>query len=258
MANKGTALVTGASSGIGLEIARALAKEGFSLVLVARRKAELEKLAKECGDARVLVADLTKSEAPEEIFAWCEKEKIVVDVLVNNAGFGANGKFHEIDAKREVEMVTVNCASLVHLTSLFVKPMLARKRGRILNVGSVAGFQPGPYMAVYYATKAFVNSFSEAISAEYSGTGITVTVLCPGPTISGFVDAAKMEGTTMFRVLSVADSRSVAVAGVRGMLKGKTMVVPGLLNKVGVQSNRLAPRGLVRALTKRLNSRKGQ
>lgn len=251
-----TALVTGASSGIGREIARTLAKQGFDLVLVARRKDELEKLAGEVGAAKVFPADLARGDAPASIHAFCEREKLEVDVLVNNAGFGTNGPFHEIEAKRELDEIQVNVSALVHLTKVFLPPMLTRKRGRILNVGSTAGFQPGPFMAVYYATKAFVNSFSEALASECAGTGVTVTVLCPGPTESGFVAAADMHGTNLFKAMSVADSKSVAEAGVRGMLRGQAIVVPGLMNKVAVQANRVTPRAVVRGVARRLNGRK--
>ncbi|MGH2731857.1 MAG: SDR family NAD(P)-dependent oxidoreductase [Actinomycetota bacterium] len=258
MTQAGTALVTGASGGIGKEIARILAREGFSVVLVARRGQELEKLASELREqhgvkAWAVPADLTRREACDELFAWAGRESIEVDVLVNNAGFGTNGRFSDIDLTRELDEIQLNVAAPVHLTKLFLKPMLARNRGRILNVGSTAGFQPGPFMAVYYSTKAFVNSFTEALSAELDATSVTATVLCPGPTKSGFVAAAKMERVNLFKAPQVADASSVAEAGVRAMLEGKAMVVPGLMNKASVQSTRIAPRAVVRAIVKRLN-----
>ncbi len=252
MAN-GTALVTGASGGIGMEIARVLSREGYRVVLVARRREELERLAAELGNALVCTADLTKREAADDVLAWCVKEKLEIDVLVNNAGFGSAGFFADLDTKRELDMVQVNCGALVHFTRLFLTPMLARKRGRILNVGSTAGFQPGPFMAVYYATKAFVNSFSEALSVELQGTGVSCTVLCPGPTETGFVAAAKMEGSALFKMLAVSNAKSVAEDGVRGMLRGKAIVVPGVTNKLAIQANRVSPRALVRAMTGRMN-----
>ena len=254
-----TALVTGASGGIGLELASVLAKEGFDLVLVARRKDELEKLAKALAkqhgvEATVVAKDLTRPEAPLELFK--EMKGTSIDVLVNNAGFGTYGKFAEIDRERDLQQIQLNVACLVHLTKLFVGPMLERKRGRIMNVASTAAFQPGPLMAVYYATKAFVLSFSEAIATELAGTGVTVTALCPGPTESGFQSAAKMQESGLFKSMPVADSKSVAVAGVAGMLKGKVIVVPGIVNKLGIQSNRLAPRAVVRAVVKRMQSKR--
>lgn len=254
-----TALVTGASGGIGLELARALAREGFDLVLVARRKDELEKLAKSLEKehgvrARAIAKDLTKPDCAEGLFR--ELSDTLIDVLVNNAGVGAYGKFHEIQRERDLQQVQLNVTALVELTKLFLEPMVQRGRGRILNVGSTAGFQPGPLMAVYYATKAFVLSFSEAIATELEGTGVTVTVLCPGPTESGFQDAAKMKESGLFKSLPVADSKSVAEAGVAGLLKGRVIVVPGLMNQIGIQANRLAPRSIVRRVVKRMQDKR--
>lgn len=255
-----TALVTGASGGIGLELARSLARQGFDLVLVARRKDELDKLAKELAadhgvDTTVIATDLGTLDAPEKLFASLKGTPI--DVLVNNAGFGTYGKFWEIENTRDLQQIQLNVAALVNLTKLFVKPMVERKRGRILNVASTAAFQPGPLMAVYYATKAFVLSFSEAIATELAGTGVTVTALCPGPTESGFQASAKMQESGLFKSLPVADSKSVAEAGIAGLLKGKVIVVPGLVNKIGIQANRLTPRAVVRRLVKRMQSRRG-
>lgn len=255
-----TALVTGASGGIGLELAHVLAREGFDLVLVARRQDELDKLAKDLSkthgiEATVVAKDLTKPEAPSELFK--EMKGTAIDVLVNNAGFGTYGKFAEIERERDLQQIQLNVAALVHLTKLFVGPMLERKRGRILNVASTAAFQPGPLMAVYYATKAFVLSFSEAIATELSGSGVTVTVLCPGPTESGFQASAKMQESGLFKSLPVADGKSVAEAGIAGMLKGKVIVVPGLVNKIGIQANRLTPRAIVRNVVKRMQDRRG-
>ena len=254
-----TALVTGASGGIGLELARVLAREGFDLVLVARRKDELEKLAKSLEQehgiqARAIAKDLGKPDVAEQLFR--ELGDSTIDVLVNNAGVGAFGKFHELEPERDLMQVQLNVTALVQLTKLFVRPMVQRGRGRILNVGSTAGFQPGPLMAVYYATKAFVLSFSEAIATELEGTGVTVTVLCPGPTESGFQDAAKMNESGLFSALPVADSKSVAEAGVAGLLKGRVIVVPGLVNQLAIQSNRLAPRAIVRRVVKRMQDKR--
>jgi short-subunit dehydrogenase len=253
--------VTGASGGIGLELAKVLAREGFDLVLVARRKDELEKLAKAIEkehsiSTTVIAKDLGDPAAPVALFK--ELKDTPIDVLVNNAGFGAFGKFWEIEGDRDIQQVQLNVTALTHLTRLFLKPMVERKRGRILNVASTAGFQPGPLMAVYYATKAFVLSFSEAIAVELQGTGVTVTALCPGPTESGFQQAASMQESGLFKSLPVADSKSVAEAGVAGMLKGTVIVVPGLMNKIGIQANRFAPRAIVRKVVKRMqDKRKG-
>src|SRR6476659_7983020 len=235
-ASRRTALVTGGSGGIGLELAKVLARSGFDITLVARKRDTLEAASGQLEgqyDVRVHVfaADLRRSVAPESIFDFLRNENIPIEILVNNAGFGLGGEFAETELKRELEMIQVNIAALTHLTKLFLPPMIKRKSGHILNLASTAAFQPGPLMAVYYATKAYVLSFSEAISNELSGTGVTVTVLCPGPTESGFQSAAKMEKSKLVEG-GLADSKSVAEAGVRGMMKGKVIVVPGVMNKI--------------------------
>ena len=189
--NEETVLITGASSGIGLELAKCFAADGCRLVLVARNPDALEKLAEELRrenkiEAIVFPADLSLPETPKRIFEQLSAQKISVDVLVNNAGFGAHGAFVEMSLPRQLEMLQVNITALTELTGLFLPGMIQRKRGGILNVSSVAGFQPGPGMAVYYATKAFVLSFTEALAEELLGTGLTVSVLCPGPTESNF------------------------------------------------------------------------
>lgn len=254
-----TALVTGASSGIGLELAKIFAREGFDLVLVARRKDELDKLAAEIGPkhgakVRTIAKDLAKASAADELFAELKDQPI--DVLVNNAGFGTYGKFIETPLAVELQQLQLNIVTLTHLTKLFAQPMVERKRGRILNLASTAAFQPGPLMAVYYATKAYVLSFSEAISNELAGTGVTVTVLCPGPTESGFQSAAKMEKSKLVEG-GLADSKSVAEAGFRGMMKGKVIVVPGVMNKILIQTNRVSPRAVVRRVVRRMQETRG-
>jgi len=253
---KGTALITGASSGIGLEFARAFAAGGFDLVLVAPGEDKLKALAAEVSaretiNARVLAADLGEVGAAARIFARLQSDGTKIDVLVNNAGFGARGIFATLPRERQLEMVQVNVVALTDLTRLFLPDMLQRRRGRILNVASVAGFQPGPYMAVYYATKAYVLSLSEALSKELSGSGVTVTCLCPGPTETGFAAAADLEGSLLFR-LAVANARDVARAGYDAAMAGKRLVVPGFLNRFAVFAVRVAPRGLVLSLIKRL------
>jgi short-subunit dehydrogenase len=177
-------------------------------------------------------------------------------VLVNNAGFGDLGPFAELDLEKALRMIRVNATALTELTGLFLPGMLTRGRGRVLNVGSVAGFQPGPFMAVYYATKAFVNSFSEALYCELRGTGVTVTCLAPGPTRSEFAAVAGMQATKLFTVGSVADTRSVAEAGVRGLMRGRRMVIPGFRNRVLLFAERFAPRGLVIRAVKWMQNRR--
>ncbi len=256
-----TALVTGASSGIGRELARAAAADGFDVVLVARNRGALEALAAELRaahgvEARVLVADLAGPRAAAEIFAATEGAGVRVDALVNDAGVGWWGRFHELDPEGEMRTVRVNVAALTHLCALFLPAMVRRGSGRVLNVASTAGFQPGPMMATYYASKAYVLSLSEALAAELAGTGVTVTVLCPGPTRSDFQRRAGMEGIRLASGLPVMQScATVARAGWRGMRRGRRVVVPGLLNKLLVQSVRLGSRRLVTAVAGRLNAR---
>ena len=244
-----TALVTGASGGIGEELARLFAADGHSLVLVARSRDKLERLASELGEkhnvaARVVASDLSRAESPREIFEELEGAGVAVDALVNNAGFGSYGLFAETDLKQELDMLQVNVVALTHLTKLFVPGMLARRNGYVMNVASTAAFQPGPLMAVYYASKAYVLSLSEALANECEGTGVRVSALCPGPTETGFVAAAGMGDSKLFD-RAVMDARTVAVEGYRGLLAGKAVVIPGLRNNLLARSIGFFPRGLV-------------
>lgn len=242
------ALVTGASAGIGKEIARALARD-HDLVLSARRADELNALAAELrplgADCRVVVADLADPAGPGVLLAAVEAGGRPPDVLVNNAGFGDLGPFAAADLPKLVRMIRVNVTVLTELTHHVVAGMKARGRGRVLNVGSVAGFQPGPLMAVYYGTKAYVNSLSQALANELAGTGVTVTCLCPGPTDTEFAAAAGMQHTKVFSVGRRMTARAVAEAGVAGMRRGAVLVVPGARNKLLIALQRLAPRSVV-------------
>ncbi len=248
-----TAMITGASSGIGLDLARIMAPN-FDLVITARNQEELEKIARELEAAHgnhvhVIPADLANADAPQQIFSEIERRGLQVDVLINNAGFGSYGAFAESDHQTDLEMIQVNIAALTSLAKLALPGMLARKRGRIMNVASTAGFQPGPLMAVYYATKAYVIMFSEAIAHELKGTGVTVTCLCPGATATKFAGRARMEGSRLFK-MGAMRSEAVARAGYQGMMRGQTMVIPGLFNKFLMQSVRFSPRKLVTAVTR--------
>lgn len=243
-----SALITGASSGIGRDFARLLARDGYHLFLVARSEGKLQEVAEEVGHASVIVADLASPAAPQKIFDAAGP----VDVLINNAGFGISGPFVETDLKAELEIIQVNIAALTHLTKLFVRPMVARKSGRIMNVASTAAFQPGPLMAVYYATKAYVLSFSEAIADELHGTGVTVTALCPGPTSTGFAAVAGMESSRLFSVTRPMNSEAVARYGIRAMQHGKRVAIPGVANKLMAQSLRVSPRRLVTTIVRKL------
>jgi uncharacterized protein len=255
-----TALITGASSGIGYELARAFAVHGHNVVLVARSKERLVPLASELEAAHgiaawVIPADLAVPTAPTEVYAEVERLGIAVDVLVNNAGFGTNGPFAETELTDELQMLQVNVVALTHLTKLFLRDMLARRHGRIMNVASTAAFQPGPFMAVYYASKAYVLSFSEALAAELQASGVTVTALCPGPTVTEFQQRAQMQDTRLMHSPLVMDAAKVARIGYRGLMAGKVIVIPGVANRLLASVVRLTPRAFVRQVTRRLNER---
>jgi uncharacterized protein len=255
-----TALVTGASSGIGSEFARLLAERDHDLVLVARRTAKLEELAKELEqrhDARitVLTTDLSETNAAQEVYSQVLRRGIEVDVLVNNAGFNVYGPFSGTDPEKEMRMLQVNIMALVALTKLFVRGMIDRGYGKILNLGSTGSFAPAPLDGLYAASKAFVLSFSEAIAEELKGTGVTVTALCPGPTQTEFAAKAAMTDTKIFsgRLMS---AQQVVSIGYQGLMRDEAVVVPGWANNFQVWSMRFAPRSLVRQVAKGLMSRK--
>jgi short-subunit dehydrogenase len=251
------ALITGASLGLGREYAHLFAADGHHVVLVARTESRLRELAAELEKrpgvkAYVLAEDLGDPGAPDRIRAAVEKLGLEIEFVVNNAGFGSNGPFVDLDLARETEMVQVNVMALLRLTRLFLPAMVKRGRGRILNVASTAGFVPGPFMATYYASKAFVISHSEALAYELRGTGVTVTAHCPGATATEFARTAGNDTSVLFR-LAVADARSVARHGYRAMHAGRVVSIYGLINWLLIQSQRLAPRALLRAIAARLN-----
>jgi short-subunit dehydrogenase len=250
------ALVTGASSGIGLALALEFGRGGHDLVLVARQEDRLRDVAVQLAavgaTAHILPADLADPSAPAALAREVGERGLVIDCLCNNAGFGQQGKFAEQDLTRQLEMIQVNVAALTALTHLFLPAMLTRKHGRILNVASTAAFLPGPLMAVYYATKAFVLSFSYALAEEVRGTGVTVTALCPGPTKTAFADVAGMNHSNLFKGPFVMEVGPVAAAGYAGLMQGKHLVVPGLANKVSAFSARLAPREVLASIAGKL------
>jgi len=261
-ANCETVLITGASSGIGLELARCFAADGCRLILIARNTQALEALAEELRrtdkiEALVLTADLSLPETPAQVVKELQGRGMAVDVLVNNAGFGAQGAFAGLPLQRQLEMIQVNITALTNLTGLLLPGMIERRRGGVLNVGSVAGFQPGPGMAVYYATKAYVLSFTEALAEELAGTGLTVTVLCPGPTESNFGKIARGQKDRRFKTPKLP-AATVARCGHQAFRKGRLLAVPGLQNHLLIFMVRITPRWLVRKLAGLYNSTKNQ
>ena len=251
----GTALITGASSGIGRELAKLCAAGGFDVILAARRTERLEDLAAELGTAhrvaaRPLQADLSDPEAPGRLFDQLAGKPI--DLLVNNAGFGLRGPFAETDWEAERRMIEVNMTAPAHLTKLFLPAMLQRGSGRILNVASIAGFVPGPFLAMYYASKAFLVSFSHAVANEVKGSGVTVTVLCPGPTRTEFEEAAGVEGSKLFQG-DVMSAEAVARVGYDAMMAGKAEVISGTRNRWMMLGARLAPRSMLAEITRGKN-----
>lgn len=254
-----TALVTGASSGIGAELALALAARGYAVVLTGRNEAALQALAARIPGAQIVVAELARPEGTQAILDFIARRGLVIDVLVNNAGLGSGGAFIVNDAARLEETVQVNVAALTRLARALLPGMVARKRGRVLNVASTAAFQPGPGMAVYYASKAYVLSLSEALAAETAGTGVTVTCLCPGPTQTAFVGKAKLDNARLFKsgLLPVADAASVARYGIAAMEAGKRVAIPGLRNRLAARSAAFTPRVIALAVARFLqNDRK--
>jgi hypothetical protein len=254
---KNTALITGASGGIGREFALVHARKGGDLVLVARSEERLRQLQEEVSreygvEAMIFAKDLSRPETAEEIYRHLIETGTEVEVLINNAGFGGYGFFHETDWDTEAQMIDLNVRSLTHLTKLFLPAMIARGSGRVINLGSTASFGPGPLMAVYFATKNYVLAFSEAVANEVAGTGVTVTALCPGPTASGFQAGADIENSKLVKGKKLPTAGEVAEYGYRAMEKGKRVAVPGLKNKLLAASVRFAPRRMVAAITRKL------
>ena len=239
------ALITGASAGLGVDFARQLAAKGKRLVLVARRKDRLDELAAELGNARAVEADLSLVGAADRLMADLAAHGEHVGLLVNNAGFGLTGRFAELDGKRQRQMIDLNCGALVELAHAVLPGMIERGSGGILNVASTAAFQPGPGMAVYFATKAFVLSFSEALHEEVKQKGVIVSALCPGPTSTEFGAVAGFGPSNLLDKVA-ADSPSVVRAGIEGLGKRRAIVIPGLMNKSTAQAHRLFPRSLLR------------
>jgi uncharacterized protein len=255
-----TALITGASFGIGLEFARIFAREGYNVVFVARSADKLRQLASELEKAHgtrslILAVDLTQPGAPAYVLDQTTRADIQVDVLVNNAGFGQYGLFAENDLEDCLRQIQLNVTTLTHLTRLYLPAMIERKSGGILNVASTAAFQPGPLMAVYFATKAYVLHFSEALGNELNGTGVTVTCLCPGATVTEFHKRANATGVNLLK-FGAMDARTVAEDGYRALIAGKPVVISGFKNWLLAQSVRFSPRRLVTAIARKTQEQK--
>jgi short-subunit dehydrogenase len=246
-----TALITGASSGIGHEFAEQLAQQGYNLVIVARRKKLLLDLARKHTDVKVTVyaKDLTEEDAVEDLFKFISEQHIPISLLINNAGFGDYDRFDQADIGKLQNMIDLNIKVLTDLTYYFGQQMIRRQSGHILNVASTAAFQPGPMMAVYFATKSYVLSFSQAIAYEWKTKGVVVSALCPGPTDSEFFDHAEMKGSKMMKSIKLPTTKEVATFGLQQLFKKNTVAIHGFMNRILVFIGRLAPRNVLTAMT---------
>lgn len=248
------ALITGASGGIGYEFAKLLAKNNYDLVMVARNKEKLLEKKEELVNnykinVKVIVKDLSLKDSPKEIYEEIKLDGINIDTLINNAGFGTFGEYTTVPFERQKSLVDVNVVAVMQLCYLFANDMKKKREGKILNVASIAAFQPGPYMSMYYASKAFILSFTESLNKELKKYNINVTALCPGPVKTNFESNAQMVNSKMFKILSVADPTVVAEKGYKALLKNKAFIVPGFSNKLLTFLNRLCSRKFVRTLS---------
>ena len=254
---KNTALITGASNGIGLELAKIHASKGGDLVLVARNKFKLDEIKIELEkqfkiSVYTIGKDLSLTNAAQEIYDETNKENIQVDYLINNAGFGDFGMFAETSWNKELQMINLNITSLTHFTKLYLQDMVKRRSGKIMNVASTAAFQSGPTMSVYCATKAYVLSFTEAISNEVIDKGITVTALCPGATETGFQAAGGLDDSKLFKDKKLPTAKEVAQYGYASMMKGKIVAIHGIMNYIMSNSIRFIPRSLVLKISRKM------
>jgi short-subunit dehydrogenase len=254
--NSKTTLITGASAGIGFSLAKIFARDGYSLVLIARNKDKLQQLAQEVKVPTTIIAkDLSIPSSPQEIFLELQSKKIHVDILINNAGIGSYGPFAQTSLDEELRLLQVNIVALTQLTKLFLPAMIENKYGKIMNVSSTAAFQPGPLMAVYYASKAYVQSLSEALSNETTGTGVTVTALCPGPTRTEFQSRAHMEESKLFAG-KIMTSDEVAEIGYKGLMAGKRVVITGFSNKLLSLIAKLSPNSIVMQSVRKMQEKR--
>ena len=254
------ALVTGGSGGIGYELAKCVAKDGYDLILVARSADKLKQIAQDFSDSfqievHIIQQDLSLQGAAKKVYDEASDIEGNVEILINDAGFATFGPFTETELESELAMMQLNMIALTHLTKLFLSDMVESGSGKIMNVASTAAFQPGPLMAVYYATKAYVLSYSEAIAEELDGTGVSVTALCPGPTETGFQSRADMEDSKLVSGRDIMSAEEVAKTGYRAMMNGKRVFIPGTMNKIMAASIRFAPRKMVTSMVKKMQER---
>lgn len=253
-------LITGATSGIGYELTHAFATEKYNLVLVARSKEKLETIKKELEkqyqiSVEVIPKDLSVKDAPEEIYETLFANNKRIDILVNSAGFGDFGDFVDSNWNKQYSMIQLNIVAVIHMTRLFLKPMVERGNGKILNLASTAAFQPVPFQSIYAASKAFILSYSEALSKELKDSGVTVTALCPGATQTAFYDVASLQNSKAFKTLKVAQARDVASYGYRELMKGRPVVIHGFINRLLTFIIRFIPRNLTREISYRITKK---
>ena len=255
-----TVLITGASEGIGHEFCRIFAEKGYDLVIIARNENKLNEMKSHLSENKnikvhVIVKDLSKPDAAKEIYSIVKAENINIDILINNAGFGIYNNFWETDYEKEQQMYYVNIMALAGLTNLFAKEMMNNGGGKILNVASTAAFQPGPTMAGYYASKAFVLNYSKAINFEMKDKGVQVSTLCPGPTSTEFQKRAKMEDLNLFKKGLTMTGKEVAQIGYNGLMKGKAVIIAGAMNKLSAMMAKHSPDAIILRVVKKLQSK---
>ncbi len=254
-------LITGASSGIGYELAKVCAQHGHNLILTARSEEALHHLAHEIRNqnkvhVEVIPQDLGIVGSAKQLYQHINEQGWEVQILINNAGFGDHGFFTHSSLEKQTHMIQLNITSLTELTHFFLSSMIQRRNGKILNVASTAAFQPGPFMSVYYATKAYVLNFSEALSEELQGSGVSVTTLCPGPTLSGFQKAANFSNLAILKMMKQPTSKEVAEYGYDSMMKESVVAIHGFKNQMLVQIARFIPRFVTRKIVKALQKRR--
>ncbi|MDR2878525.1 MAG: SDR family oxidoreductase [Fusobacteriales bacterium] len=253
-----TVLITGASSGIGREFSRLFAEKGYRLVITARREKNLTELKEMYPENNidVIPCDLGSETGAEYLYNEIKKRNIKVDILINNAGFGLFGEFYETDIEKEKKMINLNIKALVELSKYFLQEMLERNSGKILNVASIAAFQPGPYMSVYYAGKAFVLSFSEALRNEVRSTGVCISVLCPGPVETEFEKSSELTKSKLFSKLKPVTAEKVAYAGYRGLMKNRAVIIPGFFNRAVITAGKFIPAGIKVNIARKIQEKK--